>query len=342
MNLQERIQAGLNGDYSGLKNGFHRLNNYIFGLQKGTYYLLGGQSGTFKTTLVDFMLFNAIEDARAKGIPLHVFYYSYEIDHLTKQCNWLSVVIYQKYGVVVSPEKIKGLGDFRLTPDEQKMVNDCIPDVDAMFAKITFEFTPTNPTGIYHQLWTHHASRGKFKTEPYTDIDGNKKEKIIGYTPNDPKEITISVLDHMYFLKKERGFQTKETIDKFSEYCVQLRNLFGHTSINIQQFNSALSSVERVKFKGADLSPQQSDFRDSTNPFADADVVLGTLNPFKLDIDNILGYDVDSLNGGMLMLKVIKNRLSADNVAIAIFANPKAGSFTELPKPEEIIYANYK
>lgn len=34
MNLIDRIEDGLAGKYSGLNNGFDRINNYIFGIQK--------------------------------------------------------------------------------------------------------------------------------------------------------------------------------------------------------------------------------------------------------------------------------------------------------------------
>ena len=103
--------------------------------------------------------------------------------------------------------------------------------------------------------------------------------------------------------------------------------MFGFSFINIQQFNQGLSSVERSKFKGVDLSPQQSDFKDSTNPYQDADVVLGTMCPYKLDMNTCLGYDIKKLKDKMIMLKVIKNRLSRDNVAIGLYANPSAGAY---------------
>ena len=94
--LRERVKAGLSGDYEGLNNGFNRINEYIFGTQKSTILLLGGESGTYKTTLVDFIVRNNMEDAEAKGIKLNVFYNSWEIDELTKKCNWLSSHIYVK------------------------------------------------------------------------------------------------------------------------------------------------------------------------------------------------------------------------------------------------------
>lgn len=341
MNLKERIEAGLAGKFQGLSNGFSRINEYIFGIQRKTYYLLGGQSGVFKSTLVNFMLFNAIQDAEAKGIPINVFYYSFEIDKLTMQCNFLSSTIYQKYGTIIAPEKIKGLGDFRLTEDEQKLVNDEIPNVEALFNKINFIFKAENPTGIFTTLIEHAEKNGEIEYEDYI-VNGETHKKFKAYKPNSLDAYNIVVIDHLYLLKKERGFQTKETIDKMSEYAVLLRNLYGYTFMFIQQFNQGLSSVERLKFKGADLSPQQSDFRDSTSPFADADVVLGNMSPYKLDIEQCLKYDITKLKDKMIMLKIIKNRLSTDNIAIGLCVNPKAGMFEELPLPNQINYNNYK
>lgn len=341
MSIEERINDGLSGKYKGLNNGFDRLNKLLFGIQRSTYYLIGGQSGTFKTTLTDYMVINAMEDAKKQGIPLNVYYYSFEIDKLTKQCNWLSVLVYQKYNVIVPPEKIKGLGDNRLTKDELDMVNTCIPELEEMFNKIKFDFTPVNPTGIYNNLWRTFENKGKFMKEKYTDNTGKEREKIIKFVPNNPNEMNICVVDHLYYLQKEREFQTKETIDKFSEYCVALKNMFGMTFINIQQFNRSLSSVERQKFKGADMSPQESDFKDTGNTYQDADVVLGIMNPYKLDMEECLDYDISKLGRYMIMLKIIKNRLSSDGEGIGLYANPKAGKFEELPDPDKINYTNY-
>lgn len=341
MNIRERIQAGLEGKFKGLDNGFKRINNYIFGLQQKCYLLLGGQSGTFKTTLADFILLNALMDAKGKNITINVHYYSFEIDEISKKCNWLSNIAYIKYAKTISPEKIKGLGDNRLTEDEQLIIDDCIEDLEEIWSKINFTFQSVNPTGIYNTLWKNMSQRGVFTYEDYVDSEGENKKKIKSYTLNDPTEYNVVVLDHYFLLKKERGFSPKEVIDKASEYFVDLRNIFGMTIFAIQQFNQGLSSVDRQKYKGADLSPTQTDFRDSTNPYQDADIVLGIMNPGKLDMEECLGYDLNKIDN-MIMLKIIKNRLSSDNIAIGIQANPKAGNFIELPNSKQIDYNKFK
>lgn len=344
MNLKDRINDGLEGKYSGLNNGFNRLNEVVFGVQRRCYTLLGGNSGTFKTTLCDYIVLNAIEDAIKKNIKLTVFYYSFEIDKITKQCNWLSQIINRKYNVVIDPETIKGLGTKRLTEYEKQLVQDEIPYVESLFDSIKFRFTPINPTGIYNELWKFGEENGKIIEESYNYKDESKDvqgKRVIGYIPDNPDAYVLVIMDHMALMKKERGYQTKEVIDKYSEYCTHLKNLFGFSFINIQQFNSQMSSVERVKFKGVDLSPQQSDFKDSTNPYADADVVFGIMCPYKLDLVTNLGYDILRLKDKMIHLKVIKNRLSKDNVAVGLYVDAKSGSFKELEAPKFINYANY-
>jgi len=341
MNINERIKAGLEGSYSGLNNGFNRLNDYIFGVQKSCYTLIGGDSGTFKTTILDYIISNAIDDAIAKDIELEVFYYSFEIDKLSKQCNWLSRAVFNKYGVIISPKKIKGFGDNRLTLDEQELVNNCIPDIELAFSKIRFTWDPINPTGIRNDIIKFYESRGEILYEPYVDEKGNTQKKVIGYKPNNPNLMVINAIDHLYLMKEERGFDSKQNIDKMSEYTIFMRNTFGLTSFYLQQFNDGLNSVERLKFKGVDLSPQKSDFKDTRNPYSDSDIVLGLMNPYKLDMTTFNRYDVKKIGKNLVGLKILKNRLDEDNLSIGLYANPVAGRFEELPladSPEILKY----
>lgn len=346
MDFKKRFKEGLDGHYQGLDNGFNKINNYIFGQQKGCYVLLGGQSGTYKTTFTDFWVLNVLESADKSGIPLDLFYYSFEIDEQTKYANWLSSVIFKKYNEIIEPERIKGLGSLRCNLVQQDLINKEIDYVKHLTNKIKFRFEAINPTGIFHELWQQAEKDGEIQCEDYTikDESGNivPKKRIIGYKPHDPNKVTLSVLDHFAKLRSERGFALKENIDKMSDYSINLRNLFGQSFFYVQQFNQGISSVERVKFQGIDLTPQQSDFRDSTTPFADADVVLGLMNPSKLNLKECMGYKVTELGENLAILKIIKNRLSKDNIAFGLFVDPRKGSIIELPKPNEIDYSKYK
>jgi hypothetical protein len=148
------------------------------------------------------MVRNAIKDANENEIKCNVFYYSFEIDKITKMCNWTSSLIYQMYGVVIPPEKIKGLGDLRLTDEEKEVVFRVIPIVEQMADSIHFRFESINPTGIYNELFKFAVSNGEIIFEEYTDTDGSVKKRIAGYKPNDPNAYNIIALDHLYLLKK--------------------------------------------------------------------------------------------------------------------------------------------
>ncbi len=347
MQFKERIQQGLDGKYQGLSNGLKRINKYIFNVQRSCYTLIGGLSGSAKTKLVDFIILNALQDAKSKGTTINIFYYSYEIDEITKKAEWLSMLIYNKYDIIVSPETIKGLGDFRLSPKEQELVEDLLPEMEDLFSQINWIWESTNVTGMYKEWWTHMNNRGTFIYEDYTDEDGNKQKRISKFLLTDPEEYNIVVCDHIALCKRERGFDLKMNLDKLSEYAVRCRNLFGMTFFFLQQFNQGLNSVDRQKFKGVDISPQQGDFKDSTNPYTDADVVLGLLNAHKMDMETCLGYNINTSNTNynlkdrFRLLKVIKNRLSRDNVAVGLLFLPEALTFKELPKAKDLVQADF-
>lgn len=334
-NLKERIEAGLSGKFRGLDNGFTDINKYIFGVQKKCYTLLGGASGSYKTTLLDYIILHALRDAIKKGIPIDIFYYSFEIDALSKQCSWISQIVYLNYGIEIPPERIKGLGDNRLSLEEQEIVNSVIPEVEELFSKIKFVFEPTNSTGIYNDVFKHCAAQGELVYTPYTDENNVEQKRITGFIPKDFR-YTIIAVDHIALQKCEKRFATlKENLDKLSSYFVILRNVFDVSIFALQQFNQGLNAVDRQKFKGIDISPSQNDYKDSTNPYTDADVVLATMNAHKLDLETCLGYDIKKLRDRFIMLKIIKNRLSRDNIAKGLYVHPQSGRFEELPKSEE-------
>jgi len=348
MTFEERIQEGLAGNYNGLANGLNRLNAYLFGIQRSCYYLVGGASGSGKTTLVDYMLLEGIKDADSQNNPINITYYSLEIDEFSKRANWLSVLIYLKYEIIVAPEIIKGYGSNRLSEDQQELVNDVIPELNEIWNRITWIFNSCNPTGIYKDAWKIMAAKGTFEYEDYTDEHGVAKQRVIAYTPKISNEYNIIVIDHIALVTSERGYNLKENLDKLSQYSVSLRNTFKYTIFALSQYNQGLSSVDRQKFKGVDLSPQQGDFKDSTTPYADCDVALGLMNAYKMGLEECIGYNINKsgskypLKSSFRMLKIIKNRLSRDEITIGLLFLPKSGRFKELPIAKDMTSGQYE
>lgn len=348
----QRFEEGLSGKYRGLNNGLGRLNKYIYNVQRKYYYLFGGLSNSGKTTLVDSILLNAIREAHQEGIQLDIFYYSYEIDRETKFSQWLSNHIYREYGITISPESIAMLGDNTLSAEQADLVRMVLPEMEAIFDKINFRFDPTNPTGIYKELFDFYDKTGKWEEEEYMSVEWDRndnpvytpKKRIVGYKSNDPERYVIVVLDHIALCKIERKFSLKENIDKMSEYAVWLRNMCSTTFMILQQFNQGLNSVERKKYNGEELVPQQNDFKDSGNPYQDCDVAIGIMNPhaMKTDSTKIFGYDLKSIKTNFRILNVIKNRKGRAQVVCGYYFNPKVAYFKDLDTFDKLSVENIR
>lgn len=347
MDIRKRIHDGQIGKYTGLANGLGRINDHIYNVQRSYYYLIGGLSGTGKTTLVDFVLQTAIKHAE-NVLPLQVFYYSYEIDEETKFTQWLSNYIFTEHSIEIPAKKIAGLGDNRLTQQEYDIVNAALPGFEKIFNQVDFRFDPTNPTGIYKELLDYYKLNGQIIEEEYEGLDefGTVKiqKRIIGYRPNDPSKQVIVLLDHIALLKLERKFSLKENIDKMSEYCVWFRNIFGTTFFMLQQFNQGLHTIDRKKYSGEELIPQQNDFKDSGNPFQDADVAIGIMDPHAMGgaIRKIFDYDLSAIKKDFRLVNIMKNRKGRSHIVYGYYFNSRAGYFRVLPHPREMTTAIYK
>jgi hypothetical protein len=227
------------------------------------------------------------------------------------------------------------------------MVDSCLPELDELGKSIMWRWEANNPTGCYKEWWTWMNDRGIFEYEPYINEHGESKQRIKKYIPNDIYEYNIVIIDHIALCKIERNFTLKENLDKLSEYAVTCRNLFGMTFIYLQQFNQGLNNSEKQKFKGVLISPCQSDFRDSTTPYADSDIALALMNPMKMDLETCIGYNINkygelyNLKDRFRMFKVIKNRLSRDDVSIGLLFLPESGSFEELKHVRDLTQQDY-
>jgi hypothetical protein len=81
--------------------------------------------------------------------------------------------------------------------------------------------------------------------------------------------------------------------------------------------------------------------------YIDADIVMGLLNPAKMQLETSLGYNINvegfpyNLKYKYRLLKIIKNRLGQDNISIGLYTKPEAGYFEELPKAVDMTTEDY-
>jgi hypothetical protein len=330
------VREGRAGMNKGLPNAFDKFNRILNNTQRGTYYAVGGLPGSGKSTFVDdnfvlapyFMLLK-------QNLPIKIkwFYFSFEISEYAKRAKWTSYRLFEKYGLKVDSSYILSKGSNWCSDEIYNRVVEVDVEMEQLFHYMTFIQDPENPTGINKDLFAYAKKTGHIHTEQYIDGDGKQAERIIGYTPNDPEAYTIIITDHAALAKKERGFNSKENIDKLSEYMIGQRNLFNYTPVIVCQFNKALSGIERRKFDGVELAPMLEDFKDTGNIGQDCNVALGVFNPSKYNLDEYMGYDLTSagIPNTFRSVHIMKNRDGQEYYAQPMYFQGNIGRMRELP-----------
>lgn len=350
--FMHQVQRGRTGVNAGLANGLSLINKYIYGTQRGRYYLFGGDSGTGKTTLMDFMfVINAWHSAKKKGVKIVIYYCSFEISKLDKEARWVSLYIYAQTGKCIPSDYILGrIPGVTLNEEDMLLVKSAYDSVQEIMRDIIFLEDAVHPTAVFESIITdHYEKHGEVKRSPVSEAEKKKgkKGRILGYNPRDPDMYTLLVIDHLGLTQSEMGLSLKGTIDKMSRYAVILRNMFQCTCVFIQQFSTDLLESKRSRIqnmtgkrKEAAVIPSRLDFGDSKAPYRDADVVFGIIKPSHFDLDEFAGIDTTKISmGGMgdylTIMNLLKNRYGSANRTIPMFFNPIAGIAEEVPAEKE-------
>jgi replicative DNA helicase len=338
--LKHEVALGLTGKNDGIPMGFDRLNRYI-GIRKSMYFLVGGLTGSGKTSFIDdaFVLnpFDwYISKENKTKIKLKIIYRSMERSRTYKLAKWVSRKIFLDQGIVLPVSKLLGWTE-KMTKDEHDlflMYEDYMNQIDDVMIIID---GPENPVGIAKELKAHALKNGRIEQL-------NEYNKI--YVPNDENEITLVVLDHIGLLKTTKDQTTKkQAIDKMSDELRYARDFFGYTPVIVSQFNRDIANPMRIK--NGDVEPQLEDFKESSQTQDDADVVLALFDPMRYKVADPSGYDLNKLKDDFgakyfRNLRLIKNSYGEDDVRIGLGFLGQVGMFKELPKKRDITDADYE
>lgn len=341
--LNEEVNKGLSGNNNGIPMGFDRLNRYI-GIRKSMFFLIGGNTGSGKTSFIDdcFVLnpFDFYISKKNKtDIKLKIIYRSMERSSTYKYAKWICRRIFLDHGVSISVNKLLGWTE-KMNEDEYNLFLSYQPYMDKMKDVITVIEGPENPVGIAKELRAYALKNGKIVQKDPDD----EYSKV--YVPNNPNEITIVIIDHIGLLKTTKDQPTKkEAIDKMSNELQYARDFFGYTPVVVSQFNRSISNPMRLK--AGDVEPQLEDFSDSSSTQNDADVVLALFDPVRYKVEDTSGYDLNKLKdeyGGKYFrsLRLLKNSYGEDDIRIGLAFLGQLGIFKELPRKRDITDADYE
>ena len=339
--LKAEVDKGLSGKNGGIPMGFDRLNRYV-GIRKGMYYLVGGLTGSGKTSFIDdaFVL-NPVDWAMSKegiasGIKVKVWYRSMERSRTYKMAKWVARKIFLDQGIIIPVGKLLGWTE-TMTKDEHDLFLYYEDYINHLSEIVTIIDGPENPVGIAKDLKKYALERGKIEQlDEYNKI----------YVPDDPNEITMVVIDHIGLLKLTTTQPTKkQAIDKMSDELRYARDFYGYSPVVVSQFNRDISNPARIK--NGDVEPQLEDFAESSSTQNDADVVLALFDPMRYKVSDPSGYDVDKLKDEFgakyfRSLRLIKNSYGEDDVRIGLAFLGQIGMFKELPKLKDMSDYEYQ
>ena len=337
--LKKAVQDGLDGSNSGIPMGFDRLNRYI-GIRRSMYFLVGGLTGSGKTSFIDdaFVLnpFDWYISQRDPKIKLRIIYRSMERSSTYKLAKWVSRKIFLDHGTIIPVNKLLGWTG-KMTSDEHDLFLMYEDYIERMKDVITIIDGAENPVGIAKELKAHAEENGEI-----VQVDKYNKK----YIPNDENEITIVVIDHVGLLKLTKDQPTKkQAIDKMSDELRYARDFYGYTPVVVSQFNRDISNPMRIK--NGDVEPQLEDFADSSSTQNDADVVLALFDPMRYKVADPSGYSLSKLKDSygakyFRSLRLIKNSYGEDDVRIGLGFMGQIGMFKELPKKKDMTDADYE
>jgi len=336
--LKREVQAGLDGRNNGIPMGFDRLNRYI-GIRKSMYTLIGGLTGSGKTSFVDdaYVLnpFDWYISQKDPKVKLRIIYRSMERSRTYKFAKWVSRKIFLDQGVIIPVPKLLGWTD-KMTKDEHDLFLMYEDYMGQMNETITIIDGPENPVGIAKELKTHALENGVIEqVDQYNKI----------YIPNNENELTIVVLDHIGLLKTTQAQPNKKAaIDKMSDELRYARDFYGYTPVVVSQFNRDISNPIRIK--NGDVEPQLEDFADSSATQNDADVVLALFDPMRYKVEDPSGYNLNKLRDDygakyFRSLRLIKNSYGEDDIRIGLGFLGQIGMFKELPRKRDITDEDY-
>ncbi len=344
------IRDGMDGRNKGIPMGFDRLNQHI-SIRKYTYFLLGGYTGSGKTSLVDdaFVL-NPIDwwirHQRKTDPDFHILYFSMERPRKLKLAKWIARKMFlDNGGHPISLNRVMGWvdhSDNRLSRDEYELFSQYEDYYSRILEKVTFFDGPINPTGIRKIVDGYALENGEIEKV-------SEFQKI--YKPKDPNKITLIIKDTIGLqkgeaIKDKAPLRTKkEIIDKGSEDSQRFRDFYGFTPIDISQFNRDIANPTRIK--NGDVEPMLEDFKESGNTQENADIVFSLFDPMRYKVADPSGYDTSKLRDSFgrkkyRSLKILKNSYGSDDIRIGLAFQPEIGLFKEMPKLRDMSEGDYQ
>jgi hypothetical protein len=324
---------------------FKRFSRVFPGWERGTQTIITASSGIGKTKLAKFLAVTSVYEfvKQRPEITTKMFYFALEESVENFWLGMISTLLYEKYSVSLSPNQLKSLGEFQLTDEVLKQVEECeevINDMQKCIEVVDYIF---NPYGIYKYV-------DDFFKNPaigHEEFDAVHAEKVSKkYVYNDPNLWVFVATDHMSLLTPEKGETLHEAMGRYSkQFCLKgFTKKYHCVTINIQQQEASKEKQEYYQGQSIDekLEPSLDGLANNKETQRECNLVLGLFAPERYNIGRHRGYDIKKLGNKYRSLKILKDRDNGlINHYVPLYFNGASNFFDELPTSDTIDYSKY-
>lgn len=351
----ERMQSNMVAEHNCIPFEFQRFRKFIPGIQKSKYYLVTASSGVGKTQIADYMFLHTPYEFMTNNpeseITVKIFYYSLEMDKLSKIFKWACYKMFKEHGIYTTPNQLQSIGENRCSQELYDKYVETRDYFEKMEEHVIIHDEGINPYGIFKEVTAYAMANGtvhKKQKHIYDNATGEVSETIEVfdyYVPNNPNEYVIILVDHIGLITTEKGKNLHETITKLSSKdLIQLRNKYGYIPVVVQQ-QAAEKEKQEFTFKGqsieSKLEPSLDGLADNKLTQRDANLVFGLFAPNRYGIESHRGFDILRLQDYYRSLSVLKNREGISNIYTPLYFHGASGLFRELPKAKEMTKEQY-
>ena len=344
--LLNKRQRALSGLYNCIPFPFPRFKVFLPGTQMGKYIIVTANQKIGKTKFCDFVyvyetLFFIMEHPEVR---VKILYFCLEESPRKKYTEFLCHLLYRLDRIEISPTELESTDKDHPVPQEildkldSERYQRYIKKFEDMVEYIDSE---KNPTGINKKCRDYALSHGhlNLKEIDVKELDGTmSKRKIVDpvnpYTPDDPEEYRIAILDNTANLSTESGMKKMETVEKMSKYFITLRDQLNFTIVCIQHQAQAQEGIENFKLNR--IKPSSDGLADCKTTTRDANMVIGLYSPFKYGLTEYEKYDITKFRNHIRFMEVIEDRdYGANGNICPLYFDGAVSFFKELPKPDD-------
>ena len=348
--LHKRRQNLLDGRVNCIPSPFASFRNDYVGIEQGTYTIVTANQKAGKSQFTSFMfLYNPILYAyyNKDKVRVKIFYAPLEESKQKVVLRFMRYLLYVHSGfkIRISHKALTSTLEGHPVNEEVLKILESKEYKDILdFFESRVEFLEAkNPTGLYKPIVRYACEHGTRVKEPITITDefGESKtvEKIVDYIPNDPDEYVIIVTDHVGLLQEESGKDKRQTIKKYSEYMMELRDNYKYIPVGVQQQSAELQSMEAFKLNR--ICPTPGGLSDCKDTRYDVDYMLGLTAPFAVHVEKYFGYDITRLKDCVRFLEIMLTRDGTANAVKALYFDGAVSYYKELPGPKNPEYEQY-